>query len=81
MPTSYQFFQPPLLSPAPGQHRHTYRGHRKASFVASDTAEIVELRARQRTFDGGYTRSSLLTVCNGLLCIKIFDQRFYGSQC
>ncbi|PVF94719.1 hypothetical protein CPB86DRAFT_631684 [Serendipita vermifera] len=78
MSSSYDFFQPRLLSPTPSENRHTYRGHRKISFVASDTAELVELRARQRTFDGGYMRATTLTLCNGILCIKLFDKRFYS---
>jgi hypothetical protein len=67
-------------SPKNEAHKYTYRGHRRVSFVASDTAELVELRARQRTFDGGYMRSTLISLGNAIIFLKIFDQRFYNSQ-
>jgi hypothetical protein len=38
---------------------YTPRGHRAESFAASDVNELVELRARQRTFGGAYTRTAL----------------------
>jgi hypothetical protein len=61
-------------------HPFTYSGHRKKSYAATDKAEIVELRARQRTFDGGYMRSVLLTLGNAVIFIKLFDARFYNSK-
>ncbi|KAF8626689.1 hypothetical protein AX15_004773 [Amanita polypyramis BW_CC] len=39
-----------------------YRGHRASSFVASDINELVEIRARQRTFHGAYSRTALVSL-------------------
>ncbi|KAL1737366.1 hypothetical protein EV714DRAFT_241389 [Schizophyllum commune] len=69
---------------------HTYRGHRSYSFTASDVNELVELRARQRTFHGAYSRSALsalgysLTIFLGILFavfgVLMFFLSFYRSK-
>ncbi|TRM66146.1 hypothetical protein BD626DRAFT_453393 [Schizophyllum amplum] len=56
---------------------HTYRGHRSYSFTASDVNELVELRARQRTFHGAYSRSALGSLGYSLTILRLFDHRFY----
>ncbi|KAG8851683.1 hypothetical protein FRB91_007523 [Serendipita sp. 411] len=58
-------------------NRYTYGGHRRKSMKVMDKAELVELRARQRTFNEGYTRAALLCLGNTILMVKIFDERFY----
>lgn len=55
----------------------TYRGRRAESYRALDTAELVELRARQRTFDGAYMRSSLGCLFYSILVLRLFDTRFF----
>ncbi|KAF8322782.1 uncharacterized protein EI90DRAFT_3020045 [Cantharellus anzutake] len=61
----------------PSGSRHTYRGHRRESYYPIDNAELVELRARQRTFDGAYARTSLGTLGSTIVFLKLFDRRFY----
>lgn len=39
----------------------------------------VELRARQRTFDGAYTRTAIGTLGYTIVVLKLFDERFYRS--
>jgi len=56
---------------------HRYRGHRAHSFVPIDVNELVELRARQRTFDGAYARTALGNMGYSLTVLKLFDRRFY----
>ncbi|KAF9450756.1 hypothetical protein P691DRAFT_809593 [Macrolepiota fuliginosa MF-IS2] len=55
---------------------HRYRGHRRASFVASDLNELVEIRARQRTFHGAYSRTALGSLGYALTILRLFDTRF-----
>ncbi|KAF8574533.1 hypothetical protein K439DRAFT_1649754 [Ramaria rubella] len=55
----------------------TYRGHRASSFRAIDDAELVELRARQRTFDGAIYRTAMGNLSYAIVVLKLFDQRFY----
>jgi hypothetical protein len=62
-------------------HHYTYHHHRKASYTATDRAELVEMRARQRTVEGAYVRSTLLLLGNAVIFIKLFDVRFYNSEC
>ncbi|KIY67624.1 hypothetical protein CYLTODRAFT_490460 [Cylindrobasidium torrendii FP15055 ss-10] len=57
--------------------RRTYRGHRRESFVATDVNELVELRARQRTFHGAYSRTALGNLGYALTVLRLFDRRFY----
>ncbi|KZS95681.1 hypothetical protein SISNIDRAFT_452339 [Sistotremastrum niveocremeum HHB9708] len=54
-----------------------FRGHRANSFRPVDHAELVELRARQRTFEGAYARTAFGTLSYAILVLKLFDRRFY----
>ncbi|KAJ7573985.1 hypothetical protein C8J56DRAFT_476105 [Mycena floridula] len=56
---------------------HRYRGHRADSFKPSDLNELVELRARQRTFHGAYSRTAIGNLCYALTILRLFDTRFY----
>ncbi|KAJ7699338.1 hypothetical protein B0H17DRAFT_1049491 [Mycena rosella] len=56
---------------------HRYRGHRADSFQAADLTELVELRARQRTFHGAYSRTALSNLGYSLTILRLFDPRFY----
>ncbi|KAJ7767397.1 hypothetical protein DFH07DRAFT_808416 [Mycena maculata] len=56
---------------------HRYRGHRANSFQAADLTELVELRARQRTFHGAYGRTALSNLGYSLTILRLFDSRFY----
>ncbi|GAA5899525.1 hypothetical protein JCM6882_001140 [Rhodosporidiobolus microsporus] len=54
-----------------------YRGHRRNSWVVEqDPDTVVELRARQRTFDGAYTRTALGNLGYALFVLKIFTPDF-----
>lgn len=55
---------------------HRYRGHRRQSYVASDINELVEIRARQRTFHGAYSRTALGSLGYALTILRLFDTRF-----
>ncbi|KAL9710694.1 hypothetical protein Ac2012v2_006232 [Leucoagaricus gongylophorus] len=55
---------------------HRYRGHRRQSYVASDINELVEIRARQRTFHGAYIRTALGSLGYALVILRLFDVRF-----
>ncbi|KAK4049953.1 hypothetical protein OIV83_003777 [Microbotryomycetes sp. JL201] len=57
-------------------HGHTYRGHRRNSWVEQDTDWLVELRARQRTFDGAYIRTGIANFGYALLILKVFTAEF-----
>ncbi|KAF4588739.1 Mitochondrial inner membrane protein oxa1 [Pleurotus pulmonarius] len=57
--------------------RRRYRGHRAASFEPVDINELVELRARQRTFHGAYSRTALGCLGYSLTILRLFDRRFY----
>ncbi|EMD34919.1 hypothetical protein CERSUDRAFT_116454 [Gelatoporia subvermispora B] len=56
---------------------HYYRGHRADSFYPQDVNELVEIRARQRTFDGAYGRSALGNLGYALTILRLFDPRFF----
>lgn len=43
-------------------------------------AFLVEIRARQRTFDGAYGRSALGTLGYALTVLRLFDRRFFKSK-
>ncbi|GAA6006052.1 uncharacterized protein JCM10292_006529 [Rhodotorula paludigena] len=59
------------------QHpRRLYQGHRRNSWVVEDVDEMVELRARSRTFDGAYTRTALGNLGYALLVLKLFTAEF-----
>lgn len=55
------------------------RGHPENSFQAEDLHELVELRARQRTFHGAYTRTAIGNLAAALTILRLFDRRFYRS--
>ncbi|KAH7108067.1 hypothetical protein BKA62DRAFT_5601 [Auriculariales sp. MPI-PUGE-AT-0066] len=55
----------------------TYHGHRRRSFYPSDKNELVELRARFRTFAGAYARTAAGCLAYALTFLKLFDSRFY----
>jgi len=55
---------------------HRYRGHRANSFLPIDVNELVELRARQRTFHGAYSRTALGSLGYALAILRLFDTRF-----
>ncbi|GAB5593401.1 hypothetical protein Unana1_08301 [Umbelopsis nana] len=55
---------------------HLIRGHRKKSVMLTD-GELLEVRARQRTFEGAYWRTSIMAVSTGLLILKVFTKDFY----
>ncbi|CAA7262020.1 hypothetical protein NLJ89_g1248 [Agrocybe chaxingu] len=57
--------------------RRTYRGHRRYSFVASDVNELQEIRARQRTFHGAYSRTALGSLGYSLTILRLFDPEFH----
>ncbi|EJD52584.1 hypothetical protein AURDEDRAFT_111231 [Auricularia subglabra TFB-10046 SS5] len=56
---------------------HTYHGHKRYSFFPIDNPELVEIRARQRTFDGAYARTAIGSLAYSLVFLKLFDTRFY----
>jgi predicted outer membrane protein len=58
----------------------TYHGHKRSSYDPFDIAEMVELRAHQRTFDNAYVRTMLATLAYGILVLKVFDKRFYTGM-
>jgi hypothetical protein len=57
----------------------TYRGRRRDSYAPLDRAELVELRARMRTFDQAYVRTALTNLGYSVVIIKLFDSRFHRS--
>ncbi|RPD77242.1 hypothetical protein L226DRAFT_533250 [Lentinus tigrinus ALCF2SS1-7] len=59
-----------------GRHRY-YRGHRSKSFYPEDVNELVELRARSRTFDGAYSRTAISNLGYALTILRLFDRRFF----
>ncbi|KDQ55947.1 hypothetical protein JAAARDRAFT_36726 [Jaapia argillacea MUCL 33604] len=65
------------MSEAGASGPHTYGGHRAYSFRAADVNELVELRARHRTFDGAYRRTALGNLGYSIAILRLFDHRFY----
>ncbi|KAF9261997.1 hypothetical protein L218DRAFT_453149 [Marasmius fiardii PR-910] len=60
---------------------HRYQGRHPESLTippCSDTALLVEVRARQRTFNGAYARTALGTLGYSLAILRFFDSRFYS---
>lgn len=55
---------------------HGLRGHRANSFNPDDINEMVEIRARQRTFHGAYSRTAIGNLGYALTIIRLFDKRF-----
>ena len=58
---------------------NTYRGRRRDSYAPLDRAELVELRARMRTFDQAYVRTALMNLGYSVVIVKLFDRRFHRS--
>jgi len=47
------------------------------SFRAEDVNELIEIRARQRTFDGAYRRTAIGNLGYSLAVLRLFNKRFY----
>ncbi|KAH9943920.1 hypothetical protein B0H21DRAFT_747582 [Amylocystis lapponica] len=56
---------------------HLYRGQPAKLFYPEDSAELTELRARQRTFDGTYMRGALGSLGYAVTVLRLFDHRFH----
>ncbi|GAA5896375.1 hypothetical protein JCM5296_002715 [Sporobolomyces johnsonii] len=52
------------------------KSHRRRSWIEEDLDELIELRARQRTFGGAYERTALGNLGYALIVLKIFDPDF-----
>lgn len=57
-----------------------HRGHRRYSFQASDVNELQEIRARQRTFHGAYSRTALGALGYAVAILRLFDRKFHRSE-
>ncbi|KZV66618.1 hypothetical protein PENSPDRAFT_636734 [Peniophora sp. CONT] len=42
-----------------------------------DPAQLLEIRARQRTFEGAYARTALANLGYALAILRLFDRHFY----
>ena len=63
-----------------GRHvssRYRLRRHRARSVVLTQ-AELIEIRAAQRTFEGAYVRTALGQFSFALVVLKIFTSEFYS---
>ncbi|KAF2471449.1 uncharacterized protein BDR25DRAFT_27361 [Lindgomyces ingoldianus] len=63
-----------------GRHaadRYQLRLHRARSVVLT-SAELVEIRAAQRTFEGAYIRTAIGQFSFALIVLKIFTSEFYS---
>lgn len=70
----------PALIASKGRHpdrRYQLRLHRARSVVLT-SAELVEIRAAQRTFEGAYIRTALGQFSFALIVLKIFTAEFYS---
>lgn len=71
----------PHHSPHPqGRHaadRYHLRTHRARSVILT-SAELVEIRAAQRTFEGAYIRTAIGQFSFALIVLKIFTAEFYS---
>ncbi|KAF9359272.1 hypothetical protein BGX26_012724 [Mortierella sp. AD094] len=59
----------------PKRHR-LYRGHRAKSLNITEE-ELVEVRARERTFDGAYWRTAMKSFSMGMVILRLFTTAFY----
>ncbi|KAF9336916.1 hypothetical protein BG006_006884 [Podila minutissima] len=57
------------------RHR-LYRGHRARSLNITEE-ELVEVRARERTFDGAYWRTAMKAFSMGMIILRLFTRSFY----
>ncbi|KAF9571408.1 hypothetical protein EC968_000623 [Mortierella alpina] len=64
---------PHLLGP---RNHRLYRGHRAKSLNITEE-ELVEIRARERTFDGAYWRTAMKSFSMGMIIIRLFTKSFY----
>jgi hypothetical protein len=64
-----------MFQPNPEDHLHL-RLHRARSVVLTN-AELVEVRAAQRTFEGAYMRTALGQFSFALIILKVFTAEFY----
>ncbi|KAF9974319.1 hypothetical protein BGZ73_002275 [Actinomortierella ambigua] len=55
---------------------HLYRGHRAKSLDVTED-ELVEIRARERTFDGAYWRTAMKAFTTGMIILRLFTTQFY----
>lgn len=63
-----------------GRHsadRYQLRLHRARSVILTP-AEMVEIRAAQRTFEGAYVRTAIGQFSFALIVLKIFTAEFYS---
>ncbi|KAI8600637.1 hypothetical protein EDD21DRAFT_415653 [Dissophora ornata] len=58
------------------RHHRLYRGHRAKSLNITEE-ELVEIRARERTFDGAYWRTAMKSFSMGMIIIRLFTSAFY----
>ncbi|KAG0361689.1 hypothetical protein BG005_007556 [Podila minutissima] len=58
------------------RRHHLYRGHRARSLNITEE-ELVEVRARERTFDGAYWRTAMKAFSMGMIILRLFTQSFY----
>lgn len=70
-------FNLPLRQSRHAEDRFRLRAHRARS-IQLTTAELVEVRAAQRTFEGAYVRTSLSQFSFALIVLKIFTSEFYS---
>ena len=70
----------PTTTASSHSREHTFRGHRRDSYIPIDRAELVEFRARQRTFNNAYIRTSLANLTSSVVIFRLFDSRFYRSE-
>ena len=59
-----------------------FHNHRRASFRATDRDidELVEIRARQRTFDGAYIRTALGNLAYAAFILRVYSVEFAKGQ-
>lgn len=59
-----------------------FHNHRRGSFLArdEDIDELVEIRARQRTFEGAYVRTALGNLGYSCLILRVFSTEFAKSR-
>jgi len=71
-------------APRPLHHySHNHRSKHMPSLLGNlslhlTPAELIEVRALQRTFEGAYIRTALSQFSFALLVLKIFSREFYG---
>ncbi|CAL1698349.1 unnamed protein product [Somion occarium] len=56
--------------------RRLYHGYQAKAFFPEDVNELIEIRARERTFDGAYGRTAVGCLGFALTVLRLFDKRF-----